>query len=126
MAEQNTYPSISEKNWWVLRDKFKSSLPAVVSATYVKTLLTLGSEDSAKNNVIFPLKRLGLIDENYKPTQLANDWRLDDKYKSACDVMIKNIYPQELLDLFLGESIDRQYVVTPQFVKTGIYRGTSA
>lgn len=112
MAEQNNngYPMISEKNWWTIRDKFKSSLPATVSANYIKTLLTLSSEDSAKSNVIIPMKRLGLIDENGKPTQLANDWRLDDKYKTSCEVIIKNVYPQELLDLFPDENIDRNSV----------------
>jgi hypothetical protein len=110
MAEQVTYPSISEKNWWTIREKFKSSLPATVSANYIKTLLTLGSEDSAKSNVILPMKRLGLIDENNKPTQLANDWRLDDKYKATCEIMIKSVYSQELLDLFPDENFDRNSV----------------
>lgn len=110
MAEQSTYPSISEKTWWTIRDKFKSSLPATVSANYIKTLLTLSSEDSAKSNVIVPMKRLGLVDENNKPTQLANDWRLDDKYKATCETMVKNTYPQELLDLFPDENIDRNSV----------------
>ena len=64
MAEQTTYPSISEKNWWTIREKFKSSLPATASANYFKTLLTLGSEESVKSNVVTPMKRLGLIDEN--------------------------------------------------------------
>ena len=110
MAEQTTYPSISEKNWWTIREKFKSSLPVTVSANYFKTLLTLGSEDSAKSNVVIPMKRLGLIDENNKTTQLANDWRLDEKYKASCDVMIKNVYPQELLDLFPKDDLDRSSV----------------
>lgn len=123
MAEQ-TYPSISEKNWWTIRDKFKSSLPATVSATYIKTLLTLSSEDSAKSNVIVPLKRLGLIDENNKPTDLAIDWRLDDKYKTACEVMIKNVYPQEFLDLFSDDNIDRASV-TNWFMGKGVGSGAA-
>jgi hypothetical protein len=56
------------------------------------------------------MKRLGLIDENNKPTQLANDWRLDDKYKAVCEIMIKSVYPAELLDLFPDENIDRNSV----------------
>lgn len=110
MPEQVTYPCISEKNWWTIREKFKSSLPSTVSANYIKTLLTLSSDDSAKSNVIIPMKRLGLIDENNKPTQLANDWRLDDKYKAVCEIMIKSVYPAELLDLFPDENIDRNSV----------------
>lgn len=110
MAEQVTYPSLSEKNWWTIRGKFKTSLPATVSANYIKTLLTLSSEDSAKSNVIIPMKRLGLIDENNKPTQLANDWRLDDKYKATCEIIIESVYPQELLDLFPNENFNKSSV----------------
>jgi len=98
MAEQTSYPMFSEKSWWIVRDKFKASIPASVTTNYVKTLLTLGSDASANNNVILPMKRLGLIDEENKPTALANDWRLDDKYQTVCKTIVKNIYPTELLE----------------------------
>lgn len=75
MAEQtsNGFPMISEKNWWTLRDKFKASLPAAATPNYIKTLLTLSSDSSANSNVITPMKRLGLLDDDNKPTPLAND-----------------------------------------------------
>ena len=41
MADSNSYPMISEKNWWTIREKFKASLPAIATPNYVKTLLTL-------------------------------------------------------------------------------------
>lgn len=109
MAEQsnNGYPMISEKNWWTIRDKFKATVPSVVSANYIKTLLTMSSDNSANSNVINPMKRLGLIDDDNKPTSLANDWRLDDKYSSVCDEIIKSVYPTELLELFPDSNVDR-------------------
>lgn len=108
MADQNnSYPTISEKNWWTIREKFKASLPSVVSPNYIKTLLTLSSEASAKSNVIVPLKRLGLIDDDGKPTDLANDWRMDNKYSNSCNEMIKAVYPQELLDLFPDSHVEK-------------------
>lgn len=108
MAEQNnSYPMISEKNWWTIRDKFKSTVPSVVSPNYVKTLLTMSSDNSANSNVISPLKRLGLIDDENKPTALAYDWRLDNKYADICKTLVSNVYPTELLDLFPDTDIDR-------------------
>lgn len=107
MAEQNTgYPMISEKNWWTIREKFKASLPSTVTANYIKTLLTMSNDNSANSNVINPLKRIGIIDDDNKPTSLANDWRLDDKYKSTCDVIVKTVYSSELLDLFPNSDVD--------------------
>ncbi len=106
MAEKQTYPMISEKNWWDLRNQFKKTIPASVNPSYVKSLLGFNSDDSAKNNIILPLKQLGIIDDEGKPTPLANEWRSDEKYENACKTMLAAIYPQELTDLFPDEEID--------------------
>lgn len=126
MAEQsnNSYPMISEKNWWTIRDKFKATLPSVVTPNYVKTLLTMSSDNSANSNVISPMKRIGLIDDENKPTPLANDWRLDNKYKSACDTIIKTVYPTELLDLFPDSNIDRNSARN-WFMSQGVGQGAA-
>lgn len=125
MAEQNnSYPMISEKNWWTIRDKFKSTVPSVVSPNYVKTLLTMSSDNSANSNVISPLKRLGLIDDENKPTPLANDWRLDNKYAEVCKTLISNVYPTELLDLFPDTDIDRT-VARNWFMGQGVGQGAA-
>jgi len=107
MAEQSTYPMMSEKNWWLLRDRFKASMPAAVSANYIKSLLTLSSDVSANNNVMVPMRRLGLLDDENKTTALANEWRIDSTYNKACNAMIKTVYPQELIDLFPEKTVDR-------------------
>lgn len=109
MAEQNNggYPTLSEKTWWTIRNRFKASIPAIVSPTYVKSLLSMANDQSANSNVIAPMRRLGLIDDENKPTALANDWRIDEKYSQACEAMLKSVYPQELLDLFPGSDVDR-------------------
>ena len=109
MADQINigYPAISEKAWWIIRDKFKASLPSSFSPTYVKSLLSMASDNSANSNVITPMKRLGLIDEENKPTALANQWRIDDTYGKACETMLKAVYPIELLDLFPDEVVDK-------------------
>lgn len=125
MAEQNNvYPMISEKNWWTIRDKFKASVPAVVSANYVKTLLSLSSDSSASSNVIGPLKRLGLIDEENKPTPLANDWRLDNKYGEVCASIVERVYSRELLDLFPDSAVDKN-IARNWFMGNGAGQGAA-
>lgn len=106
MAEKQTYPMISEKNWWNLRNQFKKTIPANVNTSYIKSLLEFNSDKSAYNNIIIPLKQIGLIDEDGKPTLLATEWRSDDKYSSACKTMLGNLYPRELTDLFPDDEID--------------------
>lgn len=108
MAEQPaSFPMISERNWWAIRDKFKAALPTTVTPNYIKTLLSLSSDASASSNVILPMKRIGLLDSDGKPTPLANDWRLDHKYKEVCDTIVKDVYDGELLDLFPDQEVDR-------------------
>ena len=126
MADQsnNGYPMISEKNWWTIRDKFKASVPSVASFNYIKTLLTLSSDASANSNVIYPMKRMGLLDDENKPTTLANDWRLDNKYKEACSIIVKNVYPSELLDLFPDSSVDRN-IAKNWFMGNGVGQGAA-
>lgn len=121
MAEQNNmgYPTISEKAWWTIRNKFKASLPSTVSSTYVKSLLSMANDNSANSNVIVPLRRLGLIEDENKPTSLANEWRIDDKYSQAYETMLQSVYPQELLDLFPNSNVDRNTART-WFMSQGV------
>lgn len=116
MAEKQSYPRIPASNWWTLRSQFQKTLPAVMTVSYLKSLLSLTTEKAA-SNLIPPLKQLGLIDDDCKPTQRAIDWRSDAKYEETCKKMIKEVYPQELLDLYSGSEIDKKGV-TDWFMHT--------
>lgn len=126
MAEQNSnsFPMISEKNWWTIRERFKASIPSMVTPTYIKSLLSMANDNSANSNVITPLRRMGLIDDDNKPTSLANDWRLDDKYAATCNTIIKSVYPTELLDLCPDSLVDRSSAKT-WFMSQGVGQGAA-
>lgn len=106
LEEKETFPMIPESNWWKLRDQFRKSLPPVVNPSYLKSLLNLNS-DQASRNLIPPLKRLKLIDDQGKPTGRANDWRNDVKYNATCQQIVSEVYPEELRGLMPGPDIDR-------------------
>jgi len=101
MAEEKKkgYPKIAQANWFGLRDKLKQRVPGEISASYVASAMGM-AEGSARANVVSPLKALGIIGEDSKPTDLAYDWRDDSKYPEVCEKIIESIYPQELQDLF--------------------------
>ncbi len=73
-------------------------MPKTITKSFVAAAMTI-KESSAQANVILPMKQMGLIDENGSLTQLANEWRNDSSYASACKKIRETIYPQELLDL---------------------------
>ena len=102
-----SFPKIADTNWWKLRDLFKRKVPAIVTPTYLATALSMG-EASARSNLIGPFKKIGIIDEDGKPTDLAYDWRDDHKYADVCGSLIEKCYPQEIKDLFHSPDADPQ------------------
>ncbi len=97
--EGSSFPKIAKANWFALRDKLKQRVPADMSASYVATAMNM-AEGSARSNVVAPLKALGIIGDDGKPTELAYDWRDDKKYAEVCNSIVEAVYPQELRDLF--------------------------
>lgn len=100
MANGDTsFPMIADSSWWKLRNLFKRKVPSIVTPSYLANALSMG-EASAKSNLIGPFKKIGIIDDEGKPTDLAYDWRDDHKYASVCETLLESCYPQELKDLF--------------------------
>lgn len=86
-------------------------MPKVISKSFVAATMGVG-DASAQGNVIAPMIQLGLLDDKGAPTQLANEWRNDDTYASACKKMRENTYPQELCDLAPDLETDKGMVQT--------------
>lgn len=96
MADRPSYPSIPAKNWWDLRQRFRSSPPRDVTAAYLSAVL--GLQEKAAANLLPSLRTTGLIDENGKPTERAGLWRDDEHYPEVTRAIIAEVYPQALLD----------------------------
>lgn len=108
MAEKTgSYPMLPTISWWALRQKFQNKIPSKVTKSYLSSVLNI-SQISAQNNILPYLRTMGLIDDEFRPTELANDWRFDDKYPETCKIIISKIYDQELLDAFPTGTEDRR------------------
>jgi len=112
MANGNvSFPKIADSSWWKLRELFKKKVPAIITPTYLATALSM-SEASARSNLIGPFKKVGIIDDDGKPTDRAYDWRDNNKYKSVCASLIDEYYPQEIKDLFHSPDVDINQVTS--------------
>lgn len=116
--KSKTYPKISRKLWWLLRDRLVKSIPSAVTPTFVTSLAQM-AESSARSNVIAPLRELGLLDADSKPTELAKRWRHDDEYKAVCHEIRENTYPQELIEAFPDAGPERKEAIKNWFMKKG-------
>ncbi|APW59618.1 DUF5343 domain-containing protein [Paludisphaera borealis] len=101
-----SFPVLPVKHWWILRDRFRRSIPGTVSANYLSTVLAM-TEQSAQANIIPSLRTTGLIDESGKPTDLARKWRDDAQYTQVCKIILDRVYPEELRDIGSDENVDR-------------------
>lgn len=118
LATTETYPKIGRRNWALVRDRFKKTLPREVTPTFIASVKPM-AEGSAKANVINPLRQLGLLDETNKPTDLATRWRHDDEYASVCHEIRNKTYPSELLEAFPDADSNQKEQISIWFMKAG-------
>lgn len=125
MASTATYPKISRKLWWLLRERFKKSVPSTVTTTFVTSVAEM-TDGSARSNVIGPLRELGLLDKDNKPTDLAMRWRHDDDYAAVCHEIRQKTYPHELIEAFSAADGSQKEQIKNWFMKVGQVREAAA
>jgi hypothetical protein len=93
------YPKIPLKAWRELRVKANSAPTTKFTPEVVSALMTMASPESAASNVVRPLRRVGLIDSDGQLTSRGHKWRLDASYPEACQEILDEVYPPDLLAL---------------------------
>lgn len=101
-----SFPMLPVGHWWTLRDKFKQSIPGVVTDNYLAAALNTQTR-SARANVLPYLKNMGLIDDDGKTQELGKAWRDDEQYAGVCQKMRKELYPDDLISAVPNPSEDR-------------------
>ena len=104
---QKVFPQMPVKHWWALRRKFQQSIPGTVTANYLAATLNM-KEDSARANIIPPLKQMGIIDKEGKPKDRAAKWRDEQQYPEVCKEVLVEIYPKELRDAAPNPTQDKR------------------
>jgi hypothetical protein len=109
MAKNSTFPMLPGAHWWVLREKFKQSIPGVVTDSYLAAALNMQAK-SARVNVLPYLRDIGLIGDDNKTQALAKAWRDDSQYADVCRQIREKIYPDELRSAAPDPSKDRSVI----------------
>lgn len=95
----NSYPKVPGKAWAALRKRAVAAPTIKITGDAVAALLEMSNEKSAMDNIVYPLRRLGLIDDDGALTERGGKWRTDAGYGDACDEILADVYPEALSQL---------------------------
>jgi len=121
MAEQ-IFPQIPSTVWWGVRQMLQRSPKAKLDETMLGA--NLGVQTPAAKQYLGELRRVGIIDEEGRATDLANQWRMDDTYPDAVEAIARVSYPEGLVTISPPSSPDRQKVVN-WFMRQGLGEGSA-
>lgn len=93
------YPKVGSKAWRTLRARAASAPSTRFTAPTVAAALGLANAESAQNNIVRPMRALGIFDEDGGLTARGNKWRNDGTYADACDEILAEVYPADLAAL---------------------------
>lgn len=111
-----TYPKIGKRIWLQLRQRFAKSVPSTVGPDFIISISNM-SDASAKSNVLSPLRDLGILDNDNKPTDLAHRWRHDDEYTAVCHEIRETVYPAALIEAYPEGSPEQKEKIKSWFMK---------
>jgi hypothetical protein len=113
MPDSVSLPKVPTNAWRALPARAASAPSPKFTPSTVAAMLSMSSPKSAGDNVVYPMRRLGLFDEEGSLTPRGNKWRVDGTYAEACDEILREIYPEELAGLTDDDGQpDRGAVVT--------------
>ena len=122
MAEKSGYPQIPSTVWWGVRSILERSPKMTINE---RTLgVELNVQEVAARQYVAELRKVGILNEDNKATPVAEKWRHEETYGEAIDEILRNVYPEELIEIAPRGFADRQKVVT-WFTREGLGSGTA-
>lgn len=116
------YPQIPASVWWGVRDFLQRSPNVRLEPSTLAA--RLGVQEVAARQYAAELKRIGIIDEDFKPTELAARWRMDNRYREAVEEIASEAYPDALAALAPPGEAERS-MVKDWFMGQGLGEGAA-
>jgi hypothetical protein len=122
MADTANYPQLPRNVWrgaWgILRKTPKRKLDGKALSA------ELGVQVTAAKTYARELCRLGLLNDDFAPSDLANRWRQDGKAADVIEEMLALAYPDDLRDMAPRTDLDRDKIVR-WFMGEGLGEGSA-
>lgn len=111
----SSYPKIGTTAWRALRARAAAAPSSKFNPGSVAVLLGHDSPASAATNVVTPMHKFGLIDEDGNLTDRGHKWRTSDGYAEACQEILDEIYPAYLAGFTTANGRPDKLMVTKWF-----------
>lgn len=118
------FPQMTESAYTKVREAFRRALPGKVTQTWVMTNVEGYKAEPSARSLMAYLRQFGLIDENGAPTDVANQWRLDETYAASCEVLLLNAYPADMVEAVSG-AVPSSEVLIRLFMNHGFGLGSA-
>lgn len=117
-----SFPQIPSTVWWGMRNLLINSPRATFDESMISA--KLGVQQAAARQYVAELKKVGILDDEGKGTDLANRWRMDDSYSEAVKDIANKVYPSSLVTIAPPGAADRQ-TVKNWFMTQGLGAGSA-
>lgn len=109
MPDASSFPQIPARVWWGMRDLLKSSPNSTFTADMLGAKLSV--QPAASRQYLAELKRVGVLTDEGRATEVAKKWRQDEGYAEAVEELVSGVYPQSLRAIAPPGDSDRQTVI---------------
>ncbi|WP_420394461.1 hypothetical protein [Acuticoccus sp.] len=117
-----SFPQIPSTVWWGARKLIQDRPQAKIDDRRIE--IELGVQASAARQYVSELKRLGVLDEEGRPTEAAMKWRNDNSYREGVHAFVSKAYPESLIDAVPPDPVDREKAKS-WFLADGLGNGTA-
>lgn len=97
MAEASSFPQIPTTVWWGVRDILSKTPKVTLNENFLAVQLNV--QKTAAKQYVTELRRVGMLSDENKATELALKWRMDDSYRAAVSEFLNRCYGEELIAL---------------------------
>jgi hypothetical protein len=117
MADKSSYPQLPSTVWWGVRNILQRSPNATIDERALGVELSV--QETAARQYLAELKRVGILGDENRATPVALKWRLDETYAEAVDEILRNAYPEGLIQVAPRGAADRQKIIS-WFTREGL------
>lgn len=94
MADGSSFPQIPSTVWWGVRALLNKTPRMALSDDILGVELRV--QPAAAKQYVAELKRVGILNEDNKATDLAHKWRMSDTYHEAVKIILAQSYGESL------------------------------